>query len=422
MIDDLDLAFDDDYDRGRHRRKRRGARGSGGGPRKRRRGRTVAALLMTLVLLGILGGAGWYGFGKVQDYFAVKDYSGPGTGSVTVQVSPGDGGTDIGNKLVTAGVVESAKAFVNAFTDNPDSQNVEPGFYKLHKQMKASLAVSALLARDGNNKLVNKVSETVTIPEGLISLQIFDTLSKATNIPVADFKKAAANPEALGVPSTWFTREDGKPVPTPHSIEGFLYPDTYEFDPGTDATTILKTMVNGFIQEATKLDFVDTVQQKFGISPYEGLIAASIAQVEAVRSQDMPGVARVLYNRAYKPATQTQQVGLSCSCLQLDSTVNYWLRVTGKAPLESGDLTYSQLHDTSNPYDTYDKPGMPPGPISNPGADALTGAMTAPSSNNYFFLAIDKNGTTAFAPTYSQFCADTQKAKNNGVNIGVCTP
>ncbi|HEY2669994.1 MAG TPA: endolytic transglycosylase MltG [Rugosimonospora sp.] len=413
MIDDLDLSFDEDYDRGRHRRRRRGSGGSAGGQRKRRGGRTVIALLLAVALLGVLGGAGWYGFNKVQNYFSVKDYTGPGTGTVTIQVAAGDGGTDIGNKLVTADVVKSAKSFIDAFDANPNSKDVEPGFYKLRKKMKASLAVTALLARDANNKLINKVSTTVTIPEGMISLQIFNTLSKATNIPVDDFKKAAANPKALGIPDYWFTREDGKPVPNPPSIEGFLYPATYDFDPGSDATTILKAMVGNFLTEVGQLKFTDAVQQKLGISPYEALIAASIAQVEAVRAQDMPGVARVLYNRAYKT--------FPCNCLGLDSTVNYWLRVTGKAPLESGSISSTLMHDKTNPYDTYDFAGLPPGPISNPGKDALTGAMTAPASNNYYFLAIDKAGTTAFAPNYQQFCAETRQAKANGVSIGTCT-
>lgn len=408
MIDDLDLSFDEDYDRGRHRRRRRGS----SAPRKRRRGKTFGALLLTLVLLAVLGGAGWYGFGKVQDYFAVKDYSGPGTGSVTIQVAAGDGGTDIGNKLVTADVVRSAKAFINAFDANPKSKSVEPGYYKLRKKMKASLAVDALLARDGDNKLINKVSTTVTIPEGLISLQVFDTLSKATHIPVADFKKAAANPAALGVPDYWLKREDGKPMPKPPSIEGFLYPATYEFDPGTDATTILKTMVGNFLTVVGQLKFPDNVQQKFGISPYEALIAASLAQAEAPKAADMAGVARVLYNRAYKDWPNHR--------LQLDSTVNYWLRVTGKEALDSGSLTASMLQDTSNPYNTYVISGLPPGPISNPGEDALKAAINAPPSSYYYFLTIDKAGNTAFATNYDDFCADTRKAKANGVSIGTC--
>jgi UPF0755 protein len=415
MIDDLDLSFDEDYDRGRHRRRRRGSQAADGGP-KRRRGRSFAALFMVLVLLGILGGAGWWGFGRVQDYLSVKDYSGAGTGAVTIQVTNGDGGTDIGNKLVTADVVKSAKAFINAFTANPDSKNVEPGFYKLHKQMKASLAMAALLARDKNNNLINKVSTKVTIPEGMISLQIFNTLSKATNIPVDDFKKAAANPAALGIPDYWFKRGDGKPMPNPPSIEGFLYPDTYDFDPGADATTILKTMVNDFLTVVGNLKFTDAVQQKFTISPYEALIAASIAQVEAQKAQDMPGVVRVLYNRAYK--------SFPCNCLGLDSTVNYWLRITGKEPLDSGSISSALMHDKSNPYDTYDPPGLPPGPISSPGMDALSAAMNAPTTGPlagaYYFLAIDKAGNTAFAATYSDFCAKTHQAKNNGVSIGTC--
>src|SRR5258706_15849492 len=115
----------------------------------------------------------------------------------------------------------------------------------------------------------------------------------------------------------------------------------------------------------------------------------------------MAGVARVLYNRAYK--------SFPCHCLGLDSTVNYWLRVTGKEPLDSGQINTALMHDPNNPYNTYDKPGLPPGPISSPGKEALSAAMTAPASANYYFLAIDKDGHTAFAATYGDFCAKTRQ-------------
>jgi UPF0755 protein len=409
MIDDLELSFEDDYDRGRHRRRRGGGKAKAKRPR-RRRGRSFAALFVVLVLLAGLAAGGWYGFTKVQGYFTVQDYSGAGTGTVNVQVDGGDGGTDIANKLVKADVVRSAKAFVNAFNANPDAQKVEPGLYKLHHQMKASLAMEALLARDKDGRLVNKASNTVTIPEGLISVQIFDKLAKATNLPVDDFKNAAKNPVALDIPDWWFKRQDGKAV-TP-GIEGFLYPATYEFEPGMDATMILKKMVQQFLSVTGELKFADTVQSAFGISPYEALIAASITQVEAVFPTDMPGVARVLYNRAYKAFPGNH--------LGLDSTVNYWLRVTGKEALDSGQISTQLMHDPNNPYNTYDKPGLPPGPISNPGKEALSAAMTAPASGNYYFLAIDKDGHTAFAATYADFCAKTRQAKANGVSIGTC--
>jgi len=409
MIDDLDLSFEDDYDRGRHRRRRGG--GKAVQKRPRRRGRSFFALVLVLILLGGLAGGGWYGFTKVRGYFAVQDYPGAGTGEVNVEVKAGDGGTDIANALVTGDVVHSAKAFINAYNENPNSQKVEPGLYKLHHHMKASLAMDALLARDADGRLLNKASNTVTLAEGLISLQIFEKLSQATKIPVDDFKNAAKDPVALGVPDWWFKRQDGKPV-TP-SIEGFLYPATYEFDPGTDATTILKKMVSQFLTVTGDLKFADTVQgPTLSISPYEALIAASITQVEAKFATDMPGVARVLYNRAYK--------NFAGNSLGLDSTVDYWLRVTGKEPLDSGQISTQLMHDPTNPYNTYDKPGLPPGPISNPGKEALSAAMSAPKSDFYYFLAIDKDGHTAFATTYSDFCAKTRQAKANGVSIGVC--
>ena len=94
-----------------------------------------------------------------------------------------------------------------------------------------------------------------------------------------------------------------------------------------------------------------------------------------------------------------------CNCLQLDSTVNYWLRITGKSAKPSQDLLQSELHDPKDPYNTHDRPGLPIGPISNPGKAALTGAMnppTQPPAKNYlYFLAIDKAGHTAFATTFA---------------------
>jgi len=246
----------------------------------------------------------------------------------------------------------------------------------------------------------------------VISKDIYAKLAEVTKLPVGDFVNAAKDPIGLGIPDWWFKRQDGKPQLNPPSLEGFLYPATYEFEPGADAKTILGHMVEQFLAVTGEMKFVDTVQASFGISPYEGLIAASIAQKEAMFAADMPGVARVLYNRAYKD--------YACNCLGLDSTVNYWLIISGQEAKESGDLTNSQLHDPKNPYNTYDKAGLPPGPISSPGKDALTGAMTAPASNNYYFLAIDTAGHTAFASTYHQFCQLTKEAKRNGVNIGIC--
>ncbi|MEV6344593.1 endolytic transglycosylase MltG [Actinoplanes sp. NPDC051851] len=392
MIDELDLAFEGAVDRGRwrHRQKKGG------------RGRTLIAFTMVLLLFGALGGGAYYGFDRVRDYFTVEDYPGPGSGEAVVEVATGDTATDIAGTLYKADVVKSAAAFINAAKDNPKSTGIQVGSYKLKKQMKASDAVTALL--DLDNKNVNKV----TIPEGIISLQIFDRLSEATGIPVADFTKAAKDPEGLGVPDYWFTRRDGKKV-NKTDIEGFLYPATYEFAKDDTAEDVLKEIIKHFNAEMEELNFVDTVESKLKISPYEALVAASIAQVEAKLDEDMGPVVRVLYNRAYTG-------NFPCSCLQLDSTVNYWLRISGKDAKSSEKLLASELHDPKNPYN-YDVKGMAIGPISSPGAPALKGAMNPPKSNYFFFVTIDQKGKTAFGVTNADHEKNIQKACKNGIPI-----
>ncbi|MFI1992738.1 endolytic transglycosylase MltG [Actinoplanes sp. NPDC020271] len=391
--DDLDLAFENAEDRGRWRH----AKKKGG------KGRTFLAFTLVLLLLGALGGVGYIGFDKVRGYFAVEDFAGPGNGEVAIEVKSGNTATDIANTLYKAGVVKSAAAFVDAAKDNPKSKDIQVGSYLLKKEMKAADALTMLL--DLKNKNVNKV----TIPEGIISLQIFDRLSKATGIPVDDFKTAAKNPQKLGVPALWFKRKDGKKVNT-SDIEGFLYPATYEIPKNATAESVLKLIIKNFNAEMEQLDFVNQVAKlDVKISPYEALVAASIAQVEALLPEDMGPVARVLYNRAYTG-------NFPCSCLQLDSTVNYWLRISGKDAKASENLLASELHDPKNPY-RYDVKGMAVGPISSPGEVALKGAIEAPKSDYYFFVTVDKKGSMAYGKTNDDHEKNKQIACKNGIPI-----
>ena len=375
-------------------------------PPKRRRGRSFLALFMAFALLAILGAGGFYGYTKVRDFFTAPDYATAGSGEVHVKINTGDSATEIGQTLQHDDVVKSVKAYTDAAVADPQSKNVQPGLYKLAHKMKASKALDALLATNSDGTLTNKISFKVTVPEGMISADVFAQVSKVTKIPVADLQNAAKDPTALGVPDWWFNRTDGKQAAK--TIEGFLYPATYEFDPGVDAHTVLSTMVAKFNTENGDLKFSDTVQSTLKISPYEGLVAASIAQAEAPLATDMSKVTRVLYNRVYGGS-------FPCSCLQLDSTVNYYLRISGREAKDSRDLTDAQLHDKSDPYNTHDVTGMPIGPISNPGTDALKAAMAPADGNWVFFVTIDKQGHTAFSDTNAQFQRDVATAKKNGV-------
>ncbi|MET8085706.1 endolytic transglycosylase MltG [Micromonospora sp. NPDC005237] len=397
MIDDLDLGFDEPErgEKGRHRRsfrKRKG--GSGGG-----RGKTFLALLMALLLLGGIGGGAFYGFDRIQNYFVTPDYDGAGSGEITVEIKNGALLADMADALVAADVVKSQKAFIEAAEANSRSKNIQPGTYKLRKQMSGASAVTAML--DLKNKIVNGL----TIPEGRTSKNIYKLLSDKTKIPVKEFEAAAKDPEALGVPDWWFKRADGKKVVK--SIEGFLYPDTYEIPPKATAESILSLMVDNFLSVTGEMKFADRVQkERGGVSPYEALIVASLAQAEAGNKDDLGKVARVAYNRVYGE--------FDCNCLEMDVTVNYWLELTGKPTKTSAEMNQSELLDTTSPYSRKLR-GLIPTPINNPGEPALEGAMDPPVGKWLYFVAIDKQGHSAFAETYEEQKRNEAKAKEAGV-------
>jgi UPF0755 protein len=394
MIDELDVAFDEHAEKGRPRH-RRGAR------QKKSSGRSAVAFLMIFVLLGLLGGGAWYGYGKVKGFFTAADYDGPGTDEVVVKIKDKSTITDIGNELVKVDVIKSTKAFIEASDKNAKSRNIREGSYKMRKQMSAADALTLML-----DPKARVVGDGVTIPEGKTSKEVFAILSKASGVPVKDFELAAKDPEALGVPEFWYTRDDGQKVTK--SIEGFLFPDTYEFDKGATAADQLKKMVKQFMAVTTDLNFVDDSQSKRKITPYEVLTVASLAQAEAGNKDDLGKIARVAYNRVYNK-------DWPCQCLQFDVGINYYYQLTGRPIKASKNMSAQELRDPKNPYRTHDKPGLTPTPINNPGKDALAGALSPPPGNWTYFVAIDKQGHSAFANNAADHEKNKQLAIKNGV-------
>jgi UPF0755 protein len=396
-IDDLELAFDDESERGRHRHRRRSSRGGEG---RGRGGRTAIALLLTFVILGGLVGVAWYGFDKVGDFFAAPDYNSGGSGEVQIEVFANQTAADIGAALEKQDVVKSQKAFVEAAKDNPRSKEIQPGVYKLRKQMRAADALLLLLDRDASRQVLK-----FTIPEGKTVKDVFDIIVKETGLPRAEFEAAAKDPVALGVPEFWFNRGDGKPGI--RSLEGFLFPQTYDFNPGTTPQQILKEMVSHFMEVATRLKFVERVQAELNITPFDALTVASLSEAEAGVPGDLGKISRVAYNRTYKKNMP----------LQFDVTANYWLQLQGKPTKPSGQLTEAELKDPKNPYNTGDRIGLPGGPINNPGEAALLGAMQPPPGDWLFFVAIDKAGNSAFAVTDAEHQKNIQTACKNGIAL-----
>jgi UPF0755 protein len=356
----------------------------------------VTSTLLVVILLGLAGTGGYF----LWDRFSVPDYSGEGVGTVRVDIPEDSTLTDIGVVLRGQDVVKSVEAFTRAAAQNPRGQQIQSGSFNLRRQMSGQAAVALLLDPKA------RIKGGVTITEGKYANQVFAVLAKATDVPLENFKAAAKDPVALGVPASWFERDDKQKVPK--SIEGFLFPDTYEFKEGATAKQMLQEMVRHFLAVDKRLKFSQRVRAERKISPYEGLIVASLAQAEAGNKDDLGKIARVAYNRVYSG-------NFPCNCLEFDVGINYYYQLTGRPTKPSKKMTREELRDPKNPYRLHGKSGLTPTPINNPGAAALQGAMDPPEGTWLFFVAIDSKGHSAFATTDAEHEKNKQRAREAGI-------
>jgi UPF0755 protein len=256
----------------------------------------------------------------------------------------------------------------------------------------------------------NRVLHGILVREGLITVEIYQLLAERLGLKADDFVEAAKDPVRLGVPEWWFHRADGVQTEA-KSLEGFLFPATYEFPPRVTAEQVLRVMVNKFLTVTGNLDYADRVQRQRAISPYEALITASIAEAEVQTPLDMGKAARAVYNRVYTDRHD-------CRCLQLDSSINYYYKVTGQKAKDPNEFRANEINNPDNPYNTHVRPGLPISPIGNPGENALRAAMDTPAGDWLYWVTVDKKGTTLFADTYEGHLANIKVACRNGVLTG----
>ncbi|MFJ5078397.1 endolytic transglycosylase MltG [Streptomyces sp. NPDC088553] len=389
---------DDEYDEEPGR-----GRGSRGGDRERRskankrKGKNgVACLVVALVLAGGVGGVGYFGYQFWQGQFgAAEDYAGTGSGEVQVEIPKGALGSEMGNILKKAGVVKSVDAFVSAQQRNPDGTSIQDGVYTLKKGMSAESAVALMLTPASQANL--------TIPEGRRNAWVYAALDQRLGLKPGTTKEIALEKaDSLGLPDWAKGHEDLK-----DPLEGFLFPARYPVAKGTKPEDALRKMVSRANQEYGKLDLEVKAKEHGLKGPWEVLTIASLVQVEGKYKHDFDKVARVVYNRL-KP-NNVETVGR----LEFDSTVNY---LKGESTLDVG--TVEEMRKIKDPYNTYayDVKGLIPGPISNPGIEALNSAMNPADGPWYYFVSINEN-KTVFSVTlkeHNQNVAEYEKERKQG--------
>ena len=340
----------------------------GGSGRRRSTIRRLAPWIALLVILTPLLIGGLYIYNIYENKYHPADYSGPGTGSVTVQVNSGDTAFSLGPRLQSLGVVASARAFVLAAehttstTSTGAPPGLEAGFYKLHMHMQASLAWAALL----NPK--NRVQLTVTIPEGKRASQVILILAKETSIPASQFQAVINSPAQLGLPSY----AKGK-------VEGYLFPATYTIQPNETAAQILKAMVQRYDIEAQAIK-ISSAATAVHLSSAQVIIEASLAQAEGGSVSDYPKIARVIANRL--------AIGMH---LQFDSTVLLRTRQVRRQRHDRGDQDPRAVQHVP-------QRGAAGRPHRNPGNAAIQ-AILHPASGNWLYFLTKPGGASEFSTT-----------------------
>ncbi|MBZ4321846.1 endolytic transglycosylase MltG [Streptomyces sp. SCA2-4] len=355
------------------RRGRRGGGSGGKGKKQPKRRSGTACLVVAVVLVGAVGGLGYLGYDYWEtNYGPAPDYDGQGTGSVQVEIPKGAGLTQMGDLLQKNGVVKSARAF----TEAAGTKLIQPGTYTLHKEMSAESAVT----------MMTDTKNLLTIREGIRAAEVYGSIDKKLELKPGTTKDVAkAQAKNLGLPD-WATADPNVKDP----LEGFLFPSQYNAGKGTKPEEILGQMVKRAKANYEQQDLEGKAKELGLKSPLQVITVASLVQVEGKYKHDFDKIARVVYNRL-KPDNK-ETYGL----LDFDSTVNY---AKSQSTLDIGSV--NDLRKFKDPYNTYNIKGLPPGPISNPGMDALKSALEPASGPWYYFVSINED-KTLFAVTNAE--------------------
>ena len=341
------------------------------------------ALVVVLATLAVAGGAVTYLAQQALDY---PDRRHAGTGAeVPVAVERGMSFPRIARLLREHGIIERPRWFRLYAMHRGVTTKVRSGNYVLRDDMTPREVLEQLL--EG----VEEVTISVTVPEGLHMLEVFDIVEEAGVAQASEMEAFARDRDFLDKHGI-----DG------NTVEGYLFPETYRFPVPTPPQVVLETMIkqhrvvwHRIRREHDKS--IERLRKKLGWTDRDILIMASIVEKEAVVAEERSRIAQVFINRLLFPSFQPHR-------LDTDPTIRYGCTV----PLDksaacrkwdpSQRLRRAQLDDRDNLYNTYQHEGLPPGPICNPGQAALAATVT-PDRSKYLYFVSRNDGTHVFSRT-----------------------
>lgn len=341
--------------------------------------------IVVVVGFAIVGGASYLGR---QVGLAIGDEGQPGVPvnvepglDVTVEIPSGSSASEIGAILAANGVVRSALEFEVAVRNSAAASDLKAGTYGLTTLMDPAEVVAVLV--------IGEVADVyrLTVIEGLRTEEILASIAQNTEFEYEELESALLSNE---VTTSIVEMPD---EPTLADWEGLLFPDTYEFASSASASAVLQRLASTMEQRVNSIDW--SVVEALGLTPYDGLIMASLIETEVLLDVERPTVSSVIHNR----------LGLGMK-LDIDASVLYAL---GTREISAFD------REVDSPYNTYLVAGLPPTPIAAPGRASLEAAAAPEETEFLFYVLSDLEGNHAFAATLEEHNSNVARAREDGV-------
>ncbi len=335
----------------------------------------VRLLLYGAFVLAAGIGLGLFGWECAQDVLAL----GHADRTVQMVVTETDTIDTVTDKLYERGLIRHKWLFKLYCDITHAEEKIDPGVYELNSLYDYHALVSGMIRSTGN-----RATTEVMIAEGRNCREIFELLEENSVCTVEELERAALEGEY----DYWFL--EGLDTTEPNWLEGFLYPDTYEFYISDDAENVIDRILRNFerrVDDELRLEIENS-----GYTVREVITIASLIEEEAAGDHERAEISSVIHNRLAVADNDTVDDDYLL-LLQMDSTVFYACELAG---IEGFDLS------VDSPYNTYLYQGLPAGPIDNPGMNSIKAALK-PAETDYYYFAAGADGSSHFFNDFSAF-------------------
>lgn len=347
--------------------------------KKKSAGKIVLAVFFVIILafLAVSAVVGFSVYREIQGGGSVEKRE------VEISILPGDSVSAVASRLKSEGIIRYEMVFSYLAGRRGVSQQMKAGSFSVSPGM----GYEAIFYAMTNAKQNQRQSVQLTFPEGFTVEQIIGRLCENGVGNAETYRKLIAT-EDFGYA---YLPEAG----TENRLEGYLYPDTYDFFTDEDEKSVLLRFLKNFDKKITENGII-AKGEELGMDLAETIKLASVVQAEGMVSSELPLISSVFHNRL--------EIGMK---LESDATLNY----TFPEDQKKWYLTYEDIR-SDNPYNTYYWKGLPPTAIMNPGIEAIVAAVS-PADTKYFYFCGVGDGSHVFAETYQEHSKNVDKYINN---------